>query len=442
MANHSQLNLDSKDRTLMKKLFLLIFTTLCTRANDIALTISGAQQTQMPIAIIILDEKNSELNDIAAVIKKDLQFTDQFKPTIKKCDATVSNKVIKKNIQQLCNQGTPLALCISSESKNSITWRLYDTMQCTMICGKKHSKKSALTREWAHAIADETFQKLTGNEGFFSSRIAYCKDSKNSKGQTIRKIYVADFDGSNEELLVDLPTIAIAPRWHNTEPRILYSEYANTNVELMSVTMNKKRKPVANFDGINMLASYSPNGKSFSYCSSRGSGSCQIYLVENDNLKRCTQNSGNNTSPIFIDEHHLCFCSDFQKGNPQIYIGNLQTGHLQRITHGGYCTTPSYCPKTHKISYHKMISGTMQLMVYDCTAKTHTQLTTTPGSKHEASWSPCGTQLLFAHEVPGKQSQLCTLNLLTNKTKYITHAHDTCSYPHWGPTYQTFPIVS
>ena len=426
----------------MKKLYLLLLTTAYSHANDIALTVSGAQQTQMPITIMVLDKKNHELNDIATVIKKDLQFTDQFKPSIKKYDASISNKTLKQSIQELGNQGTPLALCINSAPNNSITWRLYDTMQCSMISGKKYTKKTAVAREWAHAIADETLHKLTGNKGFFSSRIAYCKDSKNDNGKTVRRIYVADFDGSNEELLVDLPTITIAPRWHSTKPQILYSEYANTNVELMSVSMNKKRKPVANFDGINMLANYSPNGQSFSYCSSRGSGSCQIYLVDNGHLKRCTQNTGNNTSPIFIDEHHLCFCSDFQKGNPQIYIGNLQTGHMQRITHGGYCTTPSYCPKTRKISYHKKINGYMQIMVYDCITKTHTQLTTTAGNKHEASWSPCGTQLLFAHEIPGKKSQLYILNTLTNKTKQITKNPDICSYPHWGPIYQNFPVVS
>ncbi len=425
----------------MKKLLLLIFTTLFTQADDISLTISGAQQAQMPIAIIVLDGNNSELNDIAATIKKDLQFTDQFSVSIKKCDAKISPKDLKKNMQHLCNKGIPLALYISKESKKTVSWRLYDTMQCTMMCGKRYTKKSSTAREWAHAIADETLQNLTGNKGFFASRIAYCKDSKNNKGQTHRKIYIADFDGSNEELLVDLPTIAIAPRWHSTKPCILYSEYADTNVELMSVDMHKKRKPISNYDGLNMLATYSPDGTSFSYCASRGSGSCQIYLVDHGNLKRCTRNSGNNTSPIFIDEDHLCFCSDFQTGNPQIYIGDLKTGHLKRITTGGYCTTPSYCPKTNKIAYHKMIQGTMQIMIYDCATKTHMQLTKSAGNKHEVSWSPCGTQLLFAHEVPGKNSRLCNLNLLTNATKYITNAQDECSYPHWGPHYQTFPVV-
>jgi Tol biopolymer transport system component len=89
-----------------------------------------------------------------------------------------------------------------------------------------------------------------------------------------------------------------------------------------------------------------------------------------------------------------------------------------------------------------MIQGTMQIMVYDCVTKTHTQLTKNGGNKHEASWSPCGTQLLFAHEVPGKNSQLCILSLLTNKTKPITNTHDICSYPHWAPMYQTFPVIT
>lgn len=427
----------------MKKLYaLLLCIAMHISANKIELSVSGAQRAQMPLAIIVLDETNSELNDVATTIKKDLQFTDQFKPCIKKCDAHLPKKALRNHMQTLCTAGTPLALCISKESPDSITWRLYDTMQCTMICGKKYTKKGSVARGWAHAIADETWKALTGNDGFFSSRLAYCKDSKNNKGHTIRKVYIADFDGSNEELLVDLPTITIAPRWHTKKPHISYSEYTDTNVELMSVSMDKKRKPLSNFDGVNMLASFSPDGASMVYCSSRGSGSCQIYLLKDGNLKRCTNNTGNNTSPIFIDENHLCFCSDFQTSRPQIYIANIKTGHLQRITTGGYCTSPNYCQKTNKLVYHKMIYGTMQIMMYDCATKTHTQLTKTGGSKHEASWSPCGTQLLFVQEIPRQKSRLSLLNLLTNKTKYITSANDQCSYSHWGPIYSKFHTIT
>jgi TolB protein len=411
-------------------------------ADEIELTVSGAQQTQMPIAIIVLDESNTTLNQVAEFIKKDLQFTDQFQPCIKKYNAQLPKKTLRRNIKKLSAAGIPLALCLNSTSPENIQWRLYDTIQCTMIQAKNLTQKSSITRAWAHSIADEVWKTLTGNNGFFSSRLAYCKDSKNHKGHTIRKVYLADFDGTHEELLVDVPTICVAPRWHPTKPQISYSEYADTNVRLMSVEMNKKRKPLSDFDGINMLASFSDDGATMTYCSSRGSGSCQIYLIKNNSLKRCTNNTGNNTSPIFINEDQLCFCSDFQTGSPQIYIANIHTGHLQRITPGGYCTSPSYCQKTNKIAYHKMIHGIMQVMMYDCATKTHTQTTKTKGSKHEVSWSPCGTQLLFVHEIPGKNSRLSSLNLLTNKTRYLTSAYEQCSYPHWSPCYQTFPVVT
>ena len=184
-----------------------------------------------------------------------------------------------------------------------------------------------------------------------------------------------------------------------------------------------------------MLASFAPNGIDYVYCASRGNGSCQIYLNKNNTLKRCTRNTGNNTSPVFIDEERICFCSDFQKGNPQIYIGNIATGHLQRITKGGYCTSPSYCPKTNKIVYHQMIHGTMQVMIYDCATKTHTQITSDSGNKHEASWSPDGTLLLYSHEYDTNKSRLVICNVLTRKTKYISSPHEYCSYPHWSPCY-------
>ncbi|HLC06958.1 MAG TPA: hypothetical protein VJJ26_02100 [Candidatus Babeliales bacterium] len=426
----------------MKKLYFLTFITTFIHADNIELSISGAQQAQMPIAILVLDETNNELSAIANIIKKDLQFTDQFAPCIKKYNTHLSKKELSKKVQQLAHAGTPLALCINAQSSHVIEWRLYDTMQCTMLQGKKYKKKGTVARGWAHAIADGTWKTLTGNDGFFSSKLAYCKDLRGPNGQKTSKIYIADFDGSNEELLVDLPTIAIAPRWHTKKPQLSYSEYTDTNVCLMSTSLKKEKKIISALEGINMLASFAQNGNDYVYCASRGNGSCQIYLNKDNNLKRCTRNTGNNTSPIFIDAERIGLCSDFQKGNPQIYIGNITTGHLQRITKGGYCTSPAYCPITNKMSYHKMIQGTMQIMMYDFSSKSHTQLTDDPGNKHEASLSPDGTYLLFSHEVACDKSRLATLNLLTNKRKYLTSAHDYCSYPHWSPCYQTFPVVT
>lgn len=153
---------------LMKKIYILILcTTLMSLAESIELVVSGAQHTQMPIAILILDKKNDELSAIANIIKKDLAFTDQFQPSIKKYNVDVSKKELRKNILNLANSGVPLALCIDIQSSQAIEWRLYDTIQCTMLQGKKYKKKGTAVRGWAHAIADEARKTLTGNGNLF-----------------------------------------------------------------------------------------------------------------------------------------------------------------------------------------------------------------------------------------------------------------------------------
>jgi tol-pal system beta propeller repeat protein TolB len=417
----------------------MIVFSAAEESTSITLNVSksDAQLTLMPLTIIVLDSANAELSTIASIIKKDLQFTEQFTVTIQKYDASLSKKDLKKIIKQLCLTGTPLTVCINIASEKQIEWRLYETMQAKMLAGKKYTKKGACLRGWAHNLADEIWKTLTNNDGFFSSRIAYCKNVIDCTGQTNSKLCISDFDGSSEQILIDASTVIIAPRWHINEPKLFYSEYADTNVRLMSVSMKKKKETVASFDGINMLANWSPDGESFVYCSSRGEGSGQLYHQKKNGLKRFTRNSGNNTCPIFIDKDRICFCSNFQTGNPQIYIGNMQTGHLQRITKSGYCTSPAYCPKTNKLAYHMMMMGTMQIWIYDLNTKEHTQVTRSNGNKHETCWSSDGTHLLFDHE-----NILTYLNLLTGKITQLTAKQDQCSYPHLSHRYARFPVVT
>jgi TolB protein len=417
------------------KILLLCITTLITAKNNIELAVSGAQQMRMPITIFVSDTSTAQLEEVANIIKKDLTFTDQFKPCIKKYTNELPKKTLRAEIQQLAQSGTPLALHITASSDKTMEWRLYETMGCAMLQGKKYTKKGPTIRGWAHNIADHIRKTLTGNNAIFSSQIAYCKNTHDHNGKPFHALCIADFDGTNEEVLVHSSHVLVAPRWNRYTPEIFYSQYTDTNIQLMSVnTKNKKTtKNISPFDsGINMLVSVAENGKDYAFCASRGNGNCQIYLNKNGVLKRCTKNTGNNTSPIIMDTERVLFCSDFQKGNPQLYIGNIKSGHLQRITRGGYCTSPHYCPETNMITYHQMIRGTMQIMLYDCATKTHTQFTDDSGNKHESSLSPDGTYVLYSHEGPHNVSRLAVSHLASKKRTYITSPHDYCNYPNWS----------
>ena len=124
---------------------------------------------------------------------------------------------------------------------------------------------------------------------------------------------IADFDGSNPQIIVDIPTITIAPRWNNDplRPLLFYSEHTNKNLRLMMVDMHKQRHIASNFDGINMLPAFSLDGKRVIYCASRGDGECHLYLYDKQNFKKLTHNKGNNVSPTLSADGSIVYFSRF-----------------------------------------------------------------------------------------------------------------------------------
>ena len=409
---------------LVTSFFMVLGTIL--KASDkvnhqpsVEVTVKAQQHAKVSLLIGVVGNDVKELHDIAKHLKKDLSFSGQFNVVIQSVACITSTKNIKRFATHY-----PLAVFISSaEQGQAIEWRLYDTDQATMLHGKKYHKQGDLLRGWAHNMADAVWPVLTGQQGLFSTKIAYCKEVKHKNNpKKLKHIYIADYDGSHEELLVATPTINVAPRWNKDvqNPLLFYSTCTNANIRLMTTNMHKQQRMASNFDGLNMLPSFSKDGKKVVYCASRGDGYCQLYYYEKGIFKRLTHNNGNNVSPTLTDDGtKVYFCSDFQTGRPQIYYYDIANDHLERITDGGYCDSPSYSEQSNKLCYSKIINGTMQLFLYDVTTHKHKQLTFSAGHKQECSWSPCGNYILFAVEQKGI-SKIAMLNLLTNEQQSIT----------------------
>jgi tol-pal system beta propeller repeat protein TolB len=380
-----------------------------------------------------------DMQTVISVLEKDLSFTDQFDVRVQPVKALQQ----MSDVQALGSHGYSLVFFFSQPAPDTFEWRLYDVTLALMVQGKKYVKRGNYSAGWAHNLSDMMWPALTGQDGFFSSKIAYCKEVKVPRKKKVSHIYIADYDGSNEQLLVNTPTVTIAPRWNNDlqKPLLFYSEYTNANVRLMIADMHKTKKIASNFDGINMVPSFSKDGKQVVYCASRGDGCCHIYHLANGVCKRITRNKGNNVSPTFADDNKtIYFSSDFQTGLPQIFSYNLQTQELERITHDGYCACPTYNAK-RGLAYTKRAGGVMQLFLYDPKTKQHRQLTFDGGDKDEPSWSPCGNNVLFSCERNGS-SRIALLNLLTNQRRYLTPEKQKCMYPSFSPVYDQVPVIS
>lgn len=403
---------------------------------DIA--IQSQQHQAMNVMIGLMDE-DSSIAQVAEFIAKDLSFRNQFRTTVQ----SFKRHIAKQDIAQLADQHYPLALFLSHAPHGHIEWRLYDTRQVSLLAGKKYTKRGTEPRYWAHNIADAIMLHLTSHPGSFSTKIAFCKDVPLSNGRYHKHIYIADYDGTHAQPLVATPTINIAPRWNNDpdNPLLFFSECTKSNVRLIASDMNKRRRVVSNFDGLNMLPAFSHDGKRVVYCASRGDGNCQLYFYQKGQFKKLTSNSGTNISPTMnADGTLVYFCSDFETHLPQIYCFNMLTQECKRITDGGYCASPSLSASTGKLAYTKTVKGINQLFVYDAATGTHTQLTTDETNKEECSWSECGTYLLFCIS-KGSMSRIALLDILSGKVTCLTDERERCSYPAWSPSYAQVPVV-
>lgn len=412
--------------------------------SSLTFHVNAKDHAKIKLALILIgDESNQVLQELLAVIKKDLTFSEQFDVV----GRTWDKKVAKKDIQQLFDTGFSLALFIN-QSKNTdiLEWRLYDTQQASMVKGKKYRKQGSLVRAWAHSLADMVWPALTAQDGFFSTKIAYCKEVHVSGHQhRLKHVYIADYDGTNEQQVVGTPTINVAPRFNRdvNKPMLFYSESTNSNIRLMVTDMQGHVKVASNFDGVNMLPSFSHDGTKLVYCASHGNGNCQLYHYENKQLKQLTHTTSNNVSPSLTDDGTIVFyCSDYQANRPQIYKYDIARGVQQQITTGNEpCYCPSYCSKKGLLAYTKQIKGTLQLCIYDEKRACHRQLTFDEGNKDECSWSPCGNFLVYSVE-KGRTGSIAVYNLLTHQRHTLTSTHDVCSYPTWSPIYTKYPVLA
>jgi len=436
-------------------IYLLQLLILCVSLPSFsfylkALDVHASTHAKVPLLIGIKGAYDTDLTEVGRLIEKDLTFSGQFAITVQNFDNTLT----KSTIKTLFKKAYPIAVFLNytDDARNAIEWRVYDTMHAQMIAGKKYTKRGNINVGWAHNIADTLWPVLTGQLGFFSTKIAYCKAIPNNKGTSMKHICIADYDGNNEQVLVNTPTVNIMPRWNKDthKPLLFYSEYTNENVRMVMTDMKGNRHIAANHDGINMLASFSDDGKKVVHCASHDNGTCQLYYQDKKNIKRITYTDpktnntlmdGNNISPCLSkDGTTVYFCSDFLTGHPQIYSYHLQEERLEPITTGGYCACPTYCPRTNTLAYTKRINGVMQLCLYDIAHKKHVQLTHDASNKDECSWSPCGNYLLVAMEQAG-QNRIAMYNLPTHAFHYVTAACVQCDYPAWSQTYATYPMV-
>jgi len=431
----------------MKFCFLVIFLLhssfgLGDTASAPLMNLTNATQEKMSFCIGLIKPER-QLQEMADFIAGNLACYDQQKNGFKVQVKHFATVPTKKQVQDLASQGMHLLLVLDTMmGNNAVAWRLYDTHLATMLKSGRCSIEGNITGI-ADMLSDHFWQLLVGSEGVFSTRLAFCKERV--EGKHVLKDLVISSPFRYEPSLLVKGGKLLAPRWHSDpyHPMVLYSEVTMRNIRMMSVDMSGNRLVIANNDGLTMLPSFAHDGSCVVYCASRN-GYSQLFQYETKKrsgvpfAKRIMPEGGNATSPLLCSNGDLIFCSDFKTKSPQIFMLSKSTGRIEQITSGGYCACPSYCEKTKKLAYIKMVGHVAQLWSYDFTTKKHTQLTNDALNKDECCWSPCGTYIAYVvhHQ---KQSRIAIMNIATTEHWFVTPPEERCSFPSWSLKYAGLP---
>ena len=425
---------------IMIALLSLFFVSEYVHADTVSCAIEHAQHhTKTDLLLIMVGQEDQQAHEIANLVKKALEFNEQCALTI-----LVRERMLnKQEIFAHADHGYSYIILVDNTHHNALHWHLFDTLENSIVKSKKVVKKGDVARSWAYALADSVYQVLTSKPGFFSTKIAYTKEIPLKNGLHYAYVYIADYDGSNEQPLVQTPTINVAPRWNRDpkRPLIFYSENTNTNMRMMVIDMHKKHIVASNFDGLNMLPAFSDDGMCVAYCATRGSGNCDIYQWQCRKLQKITHNSSNNFWPVFGNNGIIYFISDYQTGRPHIFAYNPTMNTSEPITQEGYYASPTFCSAINCLAYTKNVKGIMQIFGYDTHAGVHTQLTNDKAQKEECVWSACGSLLLCSVN-DGKSSRIALYNTITHTYHFITPEGSKCHYPSWSIVYNEYPVVT
>ncbi|MEM8750596.1 MAG: Tol-Pal system beta propeller repeat protein TolB [Pseudomonadota bacterium] len=394
----------------------------------------------LPIAIPDFLGETQLGRDIAGVVEADLRRSGLFAPIDK---AAFIEKITDTNAQPRFADWTAIqakALVtgrVISEGGGRFRteFRLWDTFGAEQIQGQQYSTDPNNWRRVGHIIADAIYEALTGEKGYFDTRVVFVSET-GPKANRVKRLAIMDQDGANLRFLSDGRDLVLTPRFSPSRQEITYMSFAQgrPRVYLLQIETGQ-REVVGNFPNMTFSPRFSPDGQRV-IMSLQQEGNANIYTMDlrSRNTTRLTNTSAIDTSPSYSpDGRQIVFESD-RGGRQQLYVMGADGSNPQRISFGtGSYSTPVWSPRGDLIAFTKQSGGKFLIGVMRPDGKGERILT--EGFHNEGpTWAPNGRTLMFFRETPGANGgpRLFSIDL-TGRNEQPIPTQAFASDPAWSP---------
>lgn len=427
---------------------LLSFTLfLPTASAELRIDVTRGTVQPLPIAIVDFMGTTSGQNDvgdkIASVVRDNLKRSGLFSP-VSEAAFIEKNPIIDATPRfsdwRLINSQALVVGKVTEEAgKVVVEFRLWDVFAEQQMVGRRFATTRENWRQLAHLISDAVYTRLTGESGYFDTRIVYIAES-GPPNLRKKRLAIMDQDGANHMYLTGGNALTLTPRFSSDEQLIAYMAYEKSQPTVFIYNLQAgKRTRLGSFPGMTFAPRFAPNSNRVIMSMAKG-GNTDIYTIDlkSRKAKRLTKARSIETSPSYSpDGKRIVFESD-RGGSQQLYTMNSDGSGVQRITFGdGRYATPVWSPRGDLIAFTRMHKGKFYIGVIRPDGSGERMITQ---SFHVEgpTWAPNGRVLMYFKEKPtgnamkGRQSKLYTVDLTGHHEQMVRTPGDG-SDPAWSP---------
>ena len=380
--------------------------------------------------------------EISAIIENNLKKTGLFNPLNQ--DAFIQKPDIAhlkprfEDWQLIKAQALITGKVEMLENNLRVEFRLWDILAGREMLALAFTTVPNNYRRVGHIITDKVYQRLTGEQGYFDTRIIYVAE-EGPKTQRIKKLAIMDQDGANTKYLTLGNELVLTPRFNPTNQMVTYLSYFRNlpRVYLLDIETGVQ-EVVGTFPGMTFAPRFSPDGKKI-IMSFAKDGNSDIYTMnlESREVEQITDHPSIDTSPSYSPNGKFITFNSDRSGYQQIYVMRSDGSNVKRISFGtGIYGTPVWSPRGDLIAFTKLHKGKFYIGVMRINGKGE-RLLTENYYQEAPSWSPNGRVLIFYRETKsgdqgeGFSATLWSIDLTgynERKVETLTDASD----PSWS----------
>ncbi len=430
---------------------LMLFWALPAHA-ELEIDVVGAMREPMPVAFPQMIHKGgmgslfgigSYASKIRGVVLADLERSGLFrlvdedsyiedltsinqKPSFTDWQAIKADALVQSAVEE-----TP-------DDKLKVEFRLWDVMSQDQLHGESFTTTKENWRRIAHIMADKIYERLTGDKGYFDTRIVYISESGPAT-KRVKRLAIMDQDGENHKFLTSGASLVLTPRFSPNMQKVTYLSYSGSAPRVYVLDLETgKQEILGNFPGMTFAPVFSPDSSKVLLSFASG-GNTEIYEMDlvKHTSKQLTRHPAIDTSPSYSpDGSKIVFNSD-RGGNQQLYVMDADGSNVERISFGnGRYATPVWSPRGDYIAFTKIAGNGFYIgvMYPDGTGE---RLLASGYLVEGPTWSPNGRVIMFFKQDEGKSGKNAPVRLYTvdvsgyNERLVVTPAE--ASDPAWSP---------